>query len=71
MAGHNAPVSRREAGAYTYMLECSDGTLYTGYTVDLDHRLATMWTYQFSVVWILARSSLIVPHHHDSVGFFE
>ncbi|MDD6598425.1 MAG: GIY-YIG nuclease family protein [Anaerovibrio sp.] len=22
------------------MLECSDGTLYTGYTVDLDHRLA-------------------------------
>ena len=26
--------------AYTYMLECSDGTLYTGYTVDLDHRLA-------------------------------
>ena len=39
MAGHNAPVSRREAGAYTYMLECSDGTLYTGYTVDLDHRL--------------------------------
>ena len=40
MAGHTAPVSRREAGAYTYMLECSDGTLYTGYTVDLDHRLA-------------------------------
>ena len=40
MAGHNTPVSRREDGAYTYMLECSDGTLYTGYTVDLDHRLA-------------------------------
>ena len=40
MAERNAPVSRREAGAYTYILECSDGTLYTGYTVDLDHRLA-------------------------------
>ena len=40
MAERNAPVSRREAGAYTYMLECSDGTLYTGYTVDLDHRMA-------------------------------
>ena len=40
MAGRNAPVARREAGAYTYMLECSDGTLYTGYTVDLAHRLA-------------------------------
>ena len=40
MAGHTAPVSRREAGAYTSMLECSDGTLYTGYTVNLAHRLA-------------------------------
>ena len=40
MAERNAPVSRREAGAYTYMLACSDGPLYTGYTVDLDHRLA-------------------------------
>ena len=40
MAERNAPVSQREAGAYTYMLECSDGTLYTGYTVDLGHRLA-------------------------------
>ena len=44
MAGHNAPVSRREAGAYTYMLECSDGTLYTGYTVDLAHSKASRCT---------------------------
>lgn len=26
--------------AYTYILECSDGSLYTGYTVNLEHRLA-------------------------------
>ncbi|MEA4961416.1 GIY-YIG nuclease family protein [Lutispora sp.] len=25
--------------AYTYMLKCSDGTLYTGWTKDLDNRL--------------------------------
>lgn len=25
---------------YVYILRCSDGTLYTGYTVDLDARLA-------------------------------
>lgn len=35
-----APVSHREAGAYTYVLECSDGSLYTGYTVNLTRRLA-------------------------------
>lgn len=28
------------AGAYTYILECHDGSLYTGYTVNLKHRLA-------------------------------
>lgn len=26
---------------YIYILECSDGTLYTGYTNDLNKRLAT------------------------------
>ena len=25
---------------YTYILKCADGTLYTGYTNDLDKRLA-------------------------------
>ena len=25
--------------AWTYILECADGTLYVGSTVDLDHRL--------------------------------
>lgn len=24
---------------FIYILECDDGTLYTGYTTDLDHRL--------------------------------
>ncbi|OBR91775.1 MULTISPECIES: GIY-YIG nuclease family protein [Clostridium] len=26
---------------YVYILECSDGTLYTGYTNDLDKRIST------------------------------
>lgn len=26
--------------AYTYILECTDGTLYTGWTNDLDNRIA-------------------------------
>lgn len=25
---------------YTYMLKCADGSLYTGYTTDLKHRVA-------------------------------
>ena len=35
-----APVPVKGAGAYTYILECNDGSLYTGYTVDLARRLA-------------------------------
>ncbi len=27
--------------SYVYILECADGTLYTGYTVDLARRLRT------------------------------
>ncbi len=26
---------------YTYIIECSDGTLYTGYTTDIEKRIAT------------------------------
>lgn len=26
---------------YTYMVKCNDGTLYTGYTTDLDKRIKT------------------------------
>jgi predicted GIY-YIG superfamily endonuclease len=26
--------------AWVYLLRCSDGSLYTGWTIDLDHRLA-------------------------------
>lgn len=35
-----APVPVEGAGAYTYILECHDGSLYTGYTVNLLRRLA-------------------------------
>ena len=31
--------AQASACAYTYILECADGCLYTGYTVDLEHRL--------------------------------
>ncbi|MFV8211282.1 GIY-YIG nuclease family protein [Streptococcus pluranimalium] len=27
--------------AYMYVLECADGTLYTGYTTDVERRLST------------------------------
>lgn len=27
--------------AFTYILECADGTFYTGYTTDIEKRLAT------------------------------
>ncbi|KGM96190.1 endonuclease containing a URI domain protein [Clostridium novyi A str. 4552] len=27
--------------AYTYILECSDGTLYTGWTMDINKRVKT------------------------------
>ena len=28
------------SGAYVYMLRCADGSLYTGWTVDVERRLA-------------------------------
>jgi putative endonuclease len=28
------------ADAWVYMLRCRDGSLYTGWTIDLEHRLA-------------------------------
>ena len=28
-----------ETKAYMYVVQCSDGTLYTGYTTDIDSRL--------------------------------
>nr|WP_026216245.1 GIY-YIG nuclease family protein [Streptococcus caballi] len=31
----------KDKKAYMYVLECSDGTLYTGYTTNLEHRLKT------------------------------
>lgn len=30
-----------ESKAYMYVLECADGSLYTGYTTDVERRLAT------------------------------
>ena len=35
----NAGDSRGECLNYTYMLKCSDGTLYTGWTNDLEKRV--------------------------------
>jgi len=29
-----------DAGHYVYVLECADGTLYTGYTTDVERRVA-------------------------------
>ncbi|WP_247003535.1 GIY-YIG nuclease family protein [Halosolutus gelatinilyticus] len=31
--------SRSDGGHVVYVLECADGTLYTGYTTDLDRRV--------------------------------
>lgn len=32
---------RKTKKAYIYVVECSDGTLYTGYTTDIQHRIKT------------------------------
>lgn len=32
-------MSQNEEGFYTYMVECSDGSLYTGWTTDPERRL--------------------------------
>ena len=34
-------MANEEIEAYMYVLRCQDGTLYTGYTTDLDKRVAT------------------------------
>ncbi len=33
--------NKNEIHYYVYMLECADGSLYTGYTTDLEDRLKT------------------------------
>jgi putative endonuclease len=35
-----SPEAEAEAEAWVYMLRCGDGSLYTGWTVDLERRLA-------------------------------
>ncbi len=32
--------SEEDAGHYVYVVECSDGTYYTGYTTDVERRVA-------------------------------
>lgn len=34
-------MSQTEKKAYMYVLECADGSLYTGYTTDIQRRLKT------------------------------
>lgn len=34
-------MSQNEKKAYMYVLECADGSLYTGYTTDVQRRLKT------------------------------
>ena len=38
VSGENSAVEKDRC--YTYMVRCSDGSLYTGWTVDLEMRLA-------------------------------
>ena len=35
-----APTAPDDADHYVYVLACADGTLYTGYTTDVDRRVA-------------------------------
>ena len=41
MQKKNRQKSNREKHYYTYMVECSDGSYYTGYTTDLKKRVAS------------------------------
>ena len=34
-------MAEKDSKAYMYVVECSDGTLYTGYTTDVGRRLKT------------------------------
>ncbi|TCD46673.1 GIY-YIG nuclease family protein [Streptococcus sp. X16XC17] len=34
-------MEKMETKAYLYVLECADGTLYTGYTTNVDRRVQT------------------------------
>ena len=37
----NAKGGQEKSRHYVYILECADGTYYTGWTTDLEHRVAT------------------------------
>ena len=34
-------MTEKDSKAYMYVVECADGTLYTGYTTDVERRLKT------------------------------
>ena len=34
-------MTEKDNKAYMYVVECADGTLYTGYTTDVERRLKT------------------------------
>ena len=34
-------MTKKDSKAYMYVVECADGTLYTGYTTDVERRLKT------------------------------
>ena len=34
-------MAEKDSKAYMYVVECADGTLYTGYTTDVERRLKT------------------------------
>jgi putative endonuclease len=41
MSESQEPQERGEGDAFVYILECSDGSLYTGWTTDVSARVAT------------------------------
>ena len=47
---------------YTYILECSDTTLYTGYTSDLEKRLAEHNGSKLGAKYTKARRPVILKH---------
>ena len=38
-------MTEKDSKAYMYVVECADGTLYTGYTTDVERRLKTCLLY--------------------------
>lgn len=53
---------------FVYILECSDGTLYTGWTTDIEKRMVAHNTLKTGAKYTSARRPVKMAYHEECPG---